>query len=90
MQKVVKLSTVQEPPSSPPYIASHITGKQLPNAKGSTAYLSIRVINSINSIDYNSDKEDTLSLQLKLSPILLRHWQKTAVMVDVMVDAELT
>jgi hypothetical protein len=67
---VVKPSAVQEPPSSPPYITSYITSKQLPNAEGSTIYLPIRVISSINSIDYNSGKEDALGLQLKLSPIL--------------------
>ena len=62
VQKVVKPSAVQEPPSSPPHIVSHITGKQLPDAEGSTVYLPIRVISSINSIDYNSGKEDVLSL----------------------------
>jgi len=67
---VVKPSAVQEPPSSPPYITSYITSKQLPNAKGSTAHLPIRVISSINSIDYNSGEEDALSLQLELSPTL--------------------
>jgi hypothetical protein len=67
---VVKPSAVQEPPSSPPYITSYITGKQLPNAEGSTAHLPIRVISSINSIDYDLGKEDALSLQLELSPIL--------------------
>ena len=61
---------VQEPPSSPPYITSHITGKQLSNAKGSTAHLPIRVISSINSMDYDSGEEDALGLQLELSPIL--------------------
>ena len=70
VQKVVKLLAVQEPPSSPPHITSHITGKQLPDAEGSTAHLLIRVINSINSIDYNSGEEDVLGLQLELSPIL--------------------
>ena len=70
VQKVVKLSAVQEPLSSPPYITSHITGKQLSNAEGSTAHLLIRVISSINSIDYNSGEEDALGLQLKLSPLL--------------------
>ena len=70
MQKVVKPSAVQEPPSSPPHITSHITGKQLPNAEGSTAYLPIRVISSINSIDYDLGEEDALGLQLKLSPLL--------------------
>ena len=70
VQKVVKLSAVQEPPSSPPHITSHITGKQLPNAEGSTAHLPIRVISSINSMDYDSGEEDALGLQFELSPIL--------------------
>jgi hypothetical protein len=70
VQKVVKPLAVQEPPSSPPYITSYITSKRLPNTEGSTAYLPIRVINSINSIDYNLGEEDVLSLQLKLSPTL--------------------
>ena len=61
---------VQEPPSSPPYITSHITSRQLPNAEGFTAHLLIRFISSINSIDYDSGEEDALSLQLKLSPTL--------------------
>ena len=70
VQKVVKPSAVQEPPSSPPHITSHITGKQLPNAEGFTAHLPIRVISSINSMDYDLGEEDALSLQLKLSPLL--------------------
>jgi len=70
LQKVVKPSAVQEPPSSPPHITSHITSRQLPNAEGSTAHLPIRVISSINSMDYDSGKEDALGLQLELSPIL--------------------
>ena len=74
VQKVVKPSAVQEPPSSPPHITSYITGKQLHNtafiAKGSTGHLPIRVISFINSVDYDSGKEDILGLQLKLRPIL--------------------
>ena len=67
---MVKLLAVQEPPSSLPYITSYITDKQLPDTKGSIIYLLIRVISSINSINYNLGEEDTLGLQLKLSPIL--------------------
>ena len=63
----------QNPPSSPPNITPHITTKQLPNttliAKGSTAQLLIRVISS-NSMDYDLGKENTLSIQLQLSPEL--------------------